>query len=117
MKYEGANIAVAKFAAGAGGPASVIPSEEVEPASLLAQNHPNPFHSTSTIEFTVTGGGEVTLKLFDLLGRTVAIPVDEPLQPGSYQVTIDAAALAPGTYFYRLEENGYAVTRQCTVME
>jgi len=68
----------------------------------LFQNYPNSFNPSTTIEFTVPQREHVTLRLFDLLGREVAILVNEELHPGKYSVIFDAERLASGVYFYRL---------------
>jgi hypothetical protein len=76
----------------------------------LEQNYPNPFNPTTTIKFSVESANgrtgdpaRVTLKVYDILGREVRTLVNEDLQPGSYEATFDAAGLASGMYFYRLQ--------------
>ncbi len=68
----------------------------------LMQNYPNPFNPVTTIRFRVQGSGQVTLKVYDVLGREVRTLVNENLHAGSYEVTFDATGLASGVYFYRL---------------
>jgi hypothetical protein len=81
----------------------------------LDQNVPNPFNGTTRITYRVHGSGSgtrVRLAVFDLLGREVAVPVDDVRPDGSYSVAVDAGGLASGTYFYRLEYGSVRETRK-----
>jgi hypothetical protein len=70
----------------------------------LEQNYPNPFNPTTSIEFAVPGPGsqQVTLCVYDLLGREVAMLVNEEKASGTYAVTFDARGLASGVFYYTL---------------
>ncbi|MEO8167609.1 MAG: T9SS type A sorting domain-containing protein, partial [bacterium] len=84
----------------------------------LEQNYPNPFNPTTKIRFAIPSRGEesvVTLKVFDVLGREMKTLVDEPLGAGTYEVTFDAAELATGVYFYRLQAGKYNAARKLLV--
>jgi hypothetical protein len=85
---------------------------------VLMQNYPNPFNPTTTVRYSVGGfvapsgafssgvGGpeatHVTLAVYDLLGREVAVLVNEKKGPGNYIVRFDASGLAGGLYLYRM---------------
>ncbi len=69
----------------------------------LHQNFPNPFNSSTTIEFEITAAGFVSLSVYDVLGRKVSTLVEGALEPGVHRRTFDGNALASGIYFYRLE--------------
>jgi hypothetical protein len=69
----------------------------------LMQNYPNPFNPSTAISFQLSAVSAVSLKVFDLLGREVAVLVDETRQPGSYSVQWNALAMPSGIYFYRLQ--------------
>jgi hypothetical protein len=71
----------------------------------LQQNYPNPFNPSTTIGFGVSGPGSspVRLIVFDLLGREVAVLVNEKKEAGNYSVQFDGAGLASGVYLYRLQ--------------
>jgi photosystem II stability/assembly factor-like uncharacterized protein len=71
----------------------------------LMQNYPNPFNPETKIKFSIVSSGRVTLKIFDALGREVAVLINEDMSPGVYSVTFDASKLGSGVYYYRLEEN------------
>jgi hypothetical protein len=64
----------------------------------LAQNAPNPFSGETTIEYETIERGRTRLIVVDLLGRTVAVVVDEYLLPGKYRATVDATKLPSGAF-------------------
>ena len=89
----------------------VSTSREDEPtipdAYDLAQNWPNPFNPSTTIRFHLAHSEEVTLRVFDALGREVATLLDGRSMPaGVHDVRFDAGELPSGAYFYRLEAGG-----------
>ncbi len=74
-----------------------LPSEYV-----LEQNYPNPFNSTTNIVYRLQRQGEVTLKIYDVLGREIAALVHARQSPGSYEYQWIPLSCASGIYFYRL---------------
>ncbi len=89
----------------------------------LAQNFPNPFNPTTTIGYAVggfrnqeSGFREVRLAVYDILGREVAVLVNEKKAPGRYEVEFDASGLSSGTYFYRLEAGSFVETKKLVVV-
>jgi hypothetical protein len=73
-------------------------------SSMLHQNFPNPFHSTTSIRFTLLHGQQVSLRVYDIMGREVAIPVKgERFDPGEHTVRFDASKFASGIYIYCLQ--------------
>ena len=94
---------------------------EIEASELprifeLKQNYPNPFNPTTVIRFQVSGVSNVRLVVYDLLGREVAVLVDEKKTPGSYETTFDARGLASGVYFYRLQSGDYTETKRLILL-
>lgn len=73
----------------------------------LSQNFPNPFNPNTNITYQLPQSGFVTLKVYDMLGKEVAVLVNEQKNPGYYNVNFDASGLSSGIYFYRLETNGF----------
>ena len=71
----------------------------------LQQNYPNPFNPMTSIEYSIPVGtySSTSLRVYDLLGREVAVLVNERKAPGSYAVRFDAGGLASGVYLYRLQ--------------
>ena len=80
-----------------------IETPEIPKVYRLDQNYPNPFNPTTTIVFALPKESLVTIKLFDLHGREVAILADEEMEPGEYKVVFDAQGFASGVYFYRIQ--------------
>lgn len=90
--------------------------ESVEPAPFtLHPSYPNPADDAAHIRFTLAEPAHVRLVVSDVLGRTVAIPVDGQLAPGSHETLIDTSRLAAGTYFYRLESMERVARRMMVV--
>lgn len=69
----------------------------------LEPNYPNPFNPSTTVQFALPVRSQVTLRLYDLLGREVATLVDGELESGVHKVVFQAESVASGVYFYRLE--------------
>jgi hypothetical protein len=118
--------------------------EEPAPATpqgyALEQNYPNPFNPSTMIGYTVSGVGSgvagehinggivnsqstivnqaavVRLSVYDILGREVAVLVDEPKAPGSHTVTWNAAGMASGIYFYRLNAGAFTDVKKMAVL-
>ncbi len=76
--------------------------EAVPHTFALEQNYPNPFNPATTIRYGVPEAANVSLRVFDMLGREVRVLVDEQQAPGVYDVTFDAVGLASGVYLYKL---------------
>ncbi|MEK6755709.1 MAG: T9SS type A sorting domain-containing protein, partial [Bacteroidota bacterium] len=70
---------------------------------LLEQNYPNPFNPTTAISFQLSANSYVTLSVFDVLGREVAVLVNGEKPGGVYRITWDASSLPSGIYVYRLQ--------------
>ncbi|MGE5859225.1 MAG: T9SS type A sorting domain-containing protein, partial [Ignavibacteria bacterium] len=83
----------------------------------LGRNYPNPFNPETNFEFRTADLGFVSLKVFDILGREVAVLVSEELKPGSYTVKWNAAENASGTYFYVIKVHGYAAARKMILIK
>jgi hypothetical protein len=92
--------------------------DEVAPTGFaLSQNYPNPFNPTTSINFTVAQRSNVTLKVYDMLGREVASLVNEVKDQGSYNVNFDAAKLASGTYVYKLTAGNFVETKKMVLLK
>ena len=122
-----ANLYIQEFAARykqAGGEDEIVVSSETELAEIpdhftVHQNYPNPFNPTTVISFELPSEQNVTVRLFDTLGREVATLVTgESLSAGLHQVTYDASTLSSGIYIYRVElGDGQSLTRKMTLIK
>ena len=85
---------------------------------VLSQNYPNPFNPSTKIEFVIPKSSFVNLKVYDVLGREVAILVNEEKQPGIYEVNFDASGFSSGVYFYRLRAgSNYSITQKMVLLK
>lgn len=94
-----------------------IATEALPEEFRLQQNYPNPFNPSTTIRFAIPEKSEVTLKLFNILGREVAVLVAEELEPGEYKVVFEAEGLPSGVYLYRIQAQGFVQTRKLTLLK
>ncbi len=69
----------------------------------LTQNYPNPFNPSTNIEFSLPAASEVTLTVYDMLGKEVATLVNGVKSAGTHVVSFNGADLSSGVYFYKLE--------------
>jgi len=84
---------------------------------VLSQNYPNPFNPSTTIQYQIPQSGNVTLKVYDVLGNEVALLVDEMKQQGNYEVSFDASSLSSGVYIYRLIVDNFVETKKMVLMK
>ncbi len=77
-------------------------TEEIFQNYLIEQNYPNPFNPSTKIKYNLPAAGNVTLKVFDVLGKEVKTLVDEYKDTGSYELDFNANELSSGVYFYRI---------------
>lgn len=91
---------------------SPLTQNEVPDEFKLSQNYPNPFNPTTQIEYSVAEASQVTLEVFNILGKRVATLINQEQQPGNYEVTFDGSNLASGVYLYRLQAGTYVSTKK-----
>lgn len=72
----------------------------------LFQNYPNPFNPRTTIEFNVKNPAIYEVKIFDILGKLIEIPLSKQLQSGKYNINWNAEKYPSGIYFYGLYKDG-----------
>jgi len=88
----------------------------------LAQNYPNPFNANTTISYTLTNDGQISLAVYDLAGRKVANLFNGNQSAGNYQIVWDGTdnsgqVASSGIYFYRLIANGQSSTRRMMLLK
>ena len=110
------NVLLKPITAGISKNGNGIPSEY-----MLYQNYPNPFNPTTTIKFDV--GVQyieplpVQIRVYDVLGKEVAVLVNEKLRPGTYKITWDASNYPSGVYFYKLTTADYNQTKKMVLLK
>lgn len=85
----------------------------------LNQNYPNPFNPTTKINYQIKTPGFVSLKVYDLLGRTIAELVNERLEAGAYTIDFNASKymLASGIYFYQIRAGEFVDTKRMVLVK
>ena len=102
----------------AGGVTNINISENHQPESFkLFQNYPNPFNPGTTISYTLPNSGNVTFKIYNILGDEVATLINEVKPAGNYEVEFNANGLASGIYFYQLKVDDFIQTKKMILMK
>ncbi len=83
----------------------------------LEQNYPNPFNPSTVISYQLPVIGNVSLRVYDILGSEVATLVNEEQQPGYYEVTFNGSNLAGGMYIYRLSAGSYVSVKKMLMIK
>jgi hypothetical protein len=96
---------------------SVRDGEEVPTVFELSQNYPNPFNPSTTIHYEVPGLGVVQLVVYDILGREVAMLVNEMKGAGRYDINFTTTGLASGVYFYRMQAGDFVSTKKMMLLK
>jgi len=113
---------------------SVANNNKPIPAGLtLEQNYPNPFNPATIIQYSIPVVAalspvegpiqnsadiqQVTLKVYDILGREIATLINGYQKPGFYKVYFNASALSSGIYFYKLSTGGNIITKKMLVLK
>lgn len=78
--------------------------------------YPNPFNPTTTIEFDLPGQSYVTLKVYSVLGEEVSTLIIKQMDPGRYKYIWNAANLASGIYFYRINANEFNMVKKIILL-
>jgi len=82
----------------------------------LHQNYPNPFNPATTIAFTLSQPGFVSLTIYNVSGEKVTTLISESLAAGSYQYNWNAGGLASGVYFYQLQTDKFTQTKKLVLL-
>lgn len=83
----------------------------------LNQNYPNPFNPTTTISFTLSKVENVRLTVYNIIGQEVASLINGQMNAGLHVVTFNAAKLATGIYFYRLQAGGFVAIKKMVLLK
>lgn len=84
---------------------------------ILFQNYPNPFNPNTIIKWQAPLSGNQTLKIYDVLGREVAVLINELKEAGSYEIEFDASKLPSGIYYYQLTAGNFIQTKKMQVIK
>jgi hypothetical protein len=97
-------------------------STEIPQKFELFQNYPNPFNPTTKIRFNIPAFVETTrrvvsLRIYDALGKEIAVLVNQNLKPGIYEIDWNAENIPSGVYFYSLVTNEFTQTKKMVVLK
>jgi len=83
----------------------------------LSQNYPNPFNPSTTIEFALPLNSDVSLVVYDILGRQVTELVKGNFNAGYHKVRFDASNLASGVYFYSIKAGDFVNVKKLMLLK
>lgn len=97
---------------------ALVDTENELPLSYsLGQNYPNPFNPTTTFYLSIPKNEKVKLSIYNSLGQEVAVLMNETRLKGHHTIEFNAAHLASGVYYYRLQTDGFTETRAMTIIK
>ena len=99
------------------GPLSASDDFILHPTSFSLSVFPNPFNATAEIRYVLPRTGRISLRVYDMLGREVAVLADQDETMGEYRVVFDAAALPSGIYFLRVQSGSVNQTRKLLLLK
>ncbi len=99
------------------GTTSVSEANQFPSGFALEQNYPNPFNPSTHIKFHIPVSGLVLLKIFDVSGREVATLMNEPKEPGEYQIHFNAGEFSSGVYVYRLVAGPFVQSKKMLLLK
>jgi Secretion system C-terminal sorting domain len=84
---------------------------------LLYQNYPNPFNPATTIKYSIPEMSAVTIKVYNILGKEIAVLVDEEEPAGTYNVSFNASKIASGVYYYTISAGNFNAAKKMILMK
>jgi hypothetical protein len=92
-------------------------NNQVPNAYNLSQNYPNPFNPATKISFSLPKAGDVKLVVYDILGKEVAIVINDFRTAGTHTIDFNASNLASGVYLYRIEAGTFTDTKKMMLLK
>ena len=83
---------------------------------LLYQNYPNPFNPSTTLKYEIPREGNVTPKVFDVLGREIRTLINKEQPQGNYSIDFNASSLTSGIYFYRIQAGQFVKCKKMILL-
>jgi len=83
----------------------------------LSQNYPNPFNPSTTISYEIPKTTNVSIKVYNILGKEIATLVNEKQETGIYKVEFNGSNLSSGIYYYKLETEGFSQVKKMTLIK
>lgn len=98
-------------------PTGVSGNSKVPTTFALHQNYPNPFNPSTVISYSISTNAPVRLSIYDILGREVAVLVNEVQTSGQHTVNFNASHLSSGIYFSKLSSSGMTISKKMVLMK
>jgi hypothetical protein len=95
----------------------VAVESETPSAFSVAQNAPNPFNPTTTINFTVPKADRVTVEVYNVAGQKVDTLVNGSMSAGTHSATWNASGKSAGVYFYTVKAGSFSKTMKMTLLK
>jgi hypothetical protein len=83
----------------------------------LEQNYPNPFNPLTKIKYEIPAEVSVTIKIYNIIGKEIAVLVNGTQKPGKYEVEWDGANYASGVYFYSIKAGNFKQTKKMILVK
>ena len=83
----------------------------------LFQNYPNPFNPSTEIKFSIPQTSNLTLKVFDVMGREVTTLIDDKMEAGKHSIVFNAANLSSGVYYYTITAKNFMETKKMILLK
>ncbi|MFA5012286.1 MAG: T9SS type A sorting domain-containing protein [Ignavibacteria bacterium] len=100
-----------------GNPTGINSLGEVPGKFSLSQNYPNPFNPTTTIKFEIAKSSLVTLKVYDIMGREVMSLVNQNMNAGTYEYSLNMMNFTSGSYFYKMTAGDFSEVKKMIVLK
>jgi hypothetical protein len=97
---------------------SIVAENQLLPTAYeLKQNYPNPFNPSTLIQFHLPVRSFVSLKVYDILGREVALLLNETKEAGNHELKFSSDNLPSGLYVYRLDAENFSSVRKMMLVK
>ena len=83
----------------------------------LSQNYPNPFNPVTTIKYSLPEKSNVSIKVYDALGKVISILINKNLNAGNYETRFNGESFSSGIYFYKIETQDYSEVKSMLLIK
>ncbi|MBP9192949.1 MAG: T9SS type A sorting domain-containing protein, partial [Ignavibacteria bacterium] len=98
-------------------PTGIVNNNEIPAQYSLSQNYPNPFNPNTVINYQIKNQENVSIKIYDMLGKVVMTLVNENQTAGNYSVSFDGSRLSSGLYYYKLQSGDFSDTKKMLLVK
>jgi hypothetical protein len=106
-----------EYVSGVVSPSSIARNNQEKYRYVVFQNYPNPFNATTVITYQLEERSDVTLRVYDILGRHVITLIDSIQDAGEYSESFDGTGLPSGVYFFRITSGEYSTTHKMMLVQ